>query len=311
MILQGVLSPLVGQMFFRATLFSAFGASKRWLAQNADGSPRDLTITDYYAAGAMTGFAAAFVEGPIDFYKSQVQVQIIRSQGRTPQYKRASPPHRLLVKIAHCPQWVTPFIESSVALRPVHNCASLPHRQVITLCRLSGKGQHARLATSPVCRLYRRHTCAYNALFRYHSVPAAPFTNMTDCVRADAAGQRVQGPVPGPRRHARAQRAGQQHLPGQRSRSSRTTSPGGRASRRPSCRAVSSSIAADGANPLSLLSCSHELCCHDPLCSQRPVVLSYKSALINAAAPVSAAGGANLRLDVSHHLIPVRLQLRC
>ena len=86
---QGVLSPLVGQMFFRATLFSAFGASKRWLAQNADGSPRDLTITDYYAAGAMTGFAAAFVEGPIDFYKSQVQVQIIRSRA-DPKYKRAS-----------------------------------------------------------------------------------------------------------------------------------------------------------------------------------------------------------------------------
>ncbi len=88
---QGVLSPLVGQMFFRATLFSAFGASKRWLAQNADGSPRDLTVTDYYAAGAMTGFAAAFVEGPIDFYKSQVQVQIIRSRA-DPKYKRAPLP---------------------------------------------------------------------------------------------------------------------------------------------------------------------------------------------------------------------------
>ena len=86
-----MLSPLVGQMFFRATLFSAFGASKRWLAQNADGSPRDLTVTDYYAAGAMTGFAAAFVEGPIDFYKSQVQVQIIRSRA-DPKYKRASLP---------------------------------------------------------------------------------------------------------------------------------------------------------------------------------------------------------------------------
>ena len=89
MCLQGVLSPLVGQMFFRATLFSAFGASKRWLAKNADGSPRELTIADYYTAGAMTGFAAGFVEGPIDFYKSQVQVQIIRSRA-DPKYKRES-----------------------------------------------------------------------------------------------------------------------------------------------------------------------------------------------------------------------------
>ena len=88
-VLQGVLSPLVGQMFFRATLFSAFGAAKRWLAKNADGSARELTIADYYKAGAMTGFAAGFVEGPIDFYKSQVQVQIIRSRA-DPNYKRES-----------------------------------------------------------------------------------------------------------------------------------------------------------------------------------------------------------------------------
>lgn len=38
-------------------------------------------------AGAMTGFVAAFTEGPIDFYKSQIQVQIIRSK-MSPDYKR-------------------------------------------------------------------------------------------------------------------------------------------------------------------------------------------------------------------------------
>ena len=44
-------------------------------------------------AGAITGFVAAFAEGPIDFYKSQVQVQIIRTQS-DPNYKRepALPP---------------------------------------------------------------------------------------------------------------------------------------------------------------------------------------------------------------------------
>jgi len=111
-------------MVFRATLFSAFGASKRWLGTNSDGTTRALTDIDYFKvrrrpagawcanlrrwrtpvdhpsglltlltrslplqAGFITGFAAAFAEGPIDFYKSQIQVQIIRSKS-DPSYKR-------------------------------------------------------------------------------------------------------------------------------------------------------------------------------------------------------------------------------
>lgn len=91
---KGVTSPLMGQMFFRASLFSAFGSSKRWLATNADGSPRELQWIDFYKAGAMTGFVAAFTEGPIDFYKSQLQVQIIRSK-QDPNYK---PPYTSVVE---------------------------------------------------------------------------------------------------------------------------------------------------------------------------------------------------------------------
>ncbi|GFR52096.1 hypothetical protein Agub_g14609 [Astrephomene gubernaculifera] len=83
---KGVASPLMGQMFFRASLFGAFGSSKRWLATNTDGSTRPLQRPDYYTAGAMTGFVAAFTEGPIDLYKSQLQVQIIRSK-QDPNYK--------------------------------------------------------------------------------------------------------------------------------------------------------------------------------------------------------------------------------
>ena len=82
---KGVASPLAGQMFFRASLFGAFGSSKRWLATDADGKPRPLRTSDFYKAGAMTGFVAAFTEGPIDFYKSQIQVQIIRAK-TTPDY---------------------------------------------------------------------------------------------------------------------------------------------------------------------------------------------------------------------------------
>lgn len=69
---KGVAAPLAGQMFFRATLFSALGSSKRWLSTDADGNRRQLTMLDCYKAGAMAGGAAAFFEGPIDFYKSQV-----------------------------------------------------------------------------------------------------------------------------------------------------------------------------------------------------------------------------------------------
>lgn len=97
LLVQGVASPLAGQMFFRASLFGAFGESKRWLATNADGSPRQLRTADFYKAGAITGFIAAFTEGPIDFYKSQIQVQIIRSKA-DPNYK---PPY---TKVSSCVQ---------------------------------------------------------------------------------------------------------------------------------------------------------------------------------------------------------------
>ena len=80
---KGVTSPLAGQMVFRATLFGAFGESKRWLSE---GGTRPLTTAQYFQAGAMTGFVAAFAEAPIDFYKSQMQVQVVRSRS-DPTYK--------------------------------------------------------------------------------------------------------------------------------------------------------------------------------------------------------------------------------
>mmetsp|Transcript_18476 Transcript_18476/g.51844 ORF Transcript_18476/g.51844 Transcript_18476/m.51844 type:complete len:306 (+) Transcript_18476:132-1049(+) len=83
---KGVTSPLMGQMVFRASLFGAFGESKRWLAKNSDGSHKGLSPINFYQAGAITGFVAAFTEGPIDFFKSQIQVQILRSK-TNPEYK--------------------------------------------------------------------------------------------------------------------------------------------------------------------------------------------------------------------------------
>ena len=73
-LLQGVMSPLAGQMFFRASLFGAFGESKRWLGTNADGTQRALQPLDFYKAGAMTG-----ARGRVWVKK---QVGLIRGQWR-------------------------------------------------------------------------------------------------------------------------------------------------------------------------------------------------------------------------------------
>jgi solute carrier family 25 (mitochondrial carnitine/acylcarnitine transporter), member 20/29 len=56
---KGVTSPLAGQMFFRASLFGAFGESKRWLATNADGTSRALQPLDFYKASAYWPLAVA------------------------------------------------------------------------------------------------------------------------------------------------------------------------------------------------------------------------------------------------------------
>lgn len=56
---------------------------------NAGLRPLD-SCTSRPQAGAITGGAAAFTEGPVDFYKSQIQVQIIRSKS-IPDYKRTPP----------------------------------------------------------------------------------------------------------------------------------------------------------------------------------------------------------------------------
>ena len=86
---KGVTSPLVGQMFFRSVLFTAYGQSKDMLLRkrkSEEGAGAVLRASDYFVAGGITGFCAAFAEGPIDFYKSQMQVQIVRAKA-DPSYK--------------------------------------------------------------------------------------------------------------------------------------------------------------------------------------------------------------------------------
>lgn len=72
---KGMSSPLVGQMGFRATLFTSFAQSKQYLSNQGTTA---LSQPEFFLAGGMTGAVVSFAEGPIDFYKSQMQVQAIK-----------------------------------------------------------------------------------------------------------------------------------------------------------------------------------------------------------------------------------------
>lgn len=74
---KGVSSPIVGQMFFRANLFLATGQAKLFLSNNGK---RELTSFDYFKAGGVGWTFGALTECPIDFFKTQMQIQIIKSK---------------------------------------------------------------------------------------------------------------------------------------------------------------------------------------------------------------------------------------
>jgi solute carrier family 25 carnitine/acylcarnitine transporter 20/29 len=51
--------------------FAAYGEAKIIVA-----GTRPMELADYFAAGALTGFTVAFVEAPIDLFKTQLQTQV-------------------------------------------------------------------------------------------------------------------------------------------------------------------------------------------------------------------------------------------
>jgi len=61
---QGVQSPLAGQIVFRSVLFGAFGAAKRWLSTNADGTVRPLTTADFYKVSLLPSQASLHKDLP-------------------------------------------------------------------------------------------------------------------------------------------------------------------------------------------------------------------------------------------------------
>jgi solute carrier family 25 carnitine/acylcarnitine transporter 20/29 len=74
---KGVSSPLIGQMFFRANMFFAFGESKRYFSENGK---RKIKAHEYFYAGSIAWGWGAMVECPIDFFKTQMQIQIIKAK---------------------------------------------------------------------------------------------------------------------------------------------------------------------------------------------------------------------------------------
>jgi len=73
-------------MFFRANLFLAYFQAKRVLSHN---NTKKLTPFQMYLAGGIGWGWGAIVECPIDFVKTQLQIQIIKSKtipGYNPEY---------------------------------------------------------------------------------------------------------------------------------------------------------------------------------------------------------------------------------
>jgi solute carrier family 25 carnitine/acylcarnitine transporter 20/29 len=74
---KGVQSPLIGQIFFRATMFLSFGEAKRFFSQNGK---RKIKTIEYYYCGSIAWGVGAIAECPIDFFKTQMQIQIIKAK---------------------------------------------------------------------------------------------------------------------------------------------------------------------------------------------------------------------------------------
>lgn len=81
---KGVASPLIGQMVFNAVQFCVYGQSKN-LVRRKD--QKYLTIPQYFQAGLLTGICVSFVESPMDFFKSQIQIQIFEQKANPNEYK--------------------------------------------------------------------------------------------------------------------------------------------------------------------------------------------------------------------------------
>jgi len=105
---SGIMSPMLGQMFFRAASFATFYSSVNYLksmrihessssssfssssssSSSSSNTNQQLFASEYMLAGAMTGFCISFIETPIDLVKTKLQTQIFNQKlgGRKADY---------------------------------------------------------------------------------------------------------------------------------------------------------------------------------------------------------------------------------
>lgn len=79
-IYKGVQSPLVGLAAINALAFFSFGQAKE-IVRSKDEKLEDLSITKLAIAGGMAGAVLAIVEGPVDFFKCQLQMRSYNGLG--------------------------------------------------------------------------------------------------------------------------------------------------------------------------------------------------------------------------------------
>lgn len=77
---KGVGSPIVGQMFFRATLFSTYFQSVSSMAMRTGTYRKRIAAGEYYLCGMVTGGIVSFVDCPMELFKCQMQLQIIQEK---------------------------------------------------------------------------------------------------------------------------------------------------------------------------------------------------------------------------------------
>jgi solute carrier family 25 carnitine/acylcarnitine transporter 20/29 len=77
---RGVQSPLVGLSAINAVAFFAFGEAKE-IVRDKNERVQDLSIAKISMAGAMAGAVLALIEGPVDFYKCQLQMRPTEYKG--------------------------------------------------------------------------------------------------------------------------------------------------------------------------------------------------------------------------------------
>eukprot|EP01038_Epipyxis_sp_PR26KG_P009501 gene9501-12799_t len=77
---SGIISPLLGQMFFRAASFTTFHYSVRSLQSLKTEQTGRNSALQLLLSGGMTGIVIAFIETPIDLLKTKLQIQIFGSR---------------------------------------------------------------------------------------------------------------------------------------------------------------------------------------------------------------------------------------